>query len=251
MNLPILSVIFSATNEKNNSFFEESLERLSQLICVAPQSPIEVIVVVNKKCKETIEYIEKRFSWVNILLSSSNSRASRLNQGLKATNAKLILYQHPRSILPQEAYLYLLENGKEIPWGAFTHQFDFAHPLLAFTSWYSNQIRLKKSQIAYLDHCIFFNKNFYQSHQLFLPEVDIFEDTIFSKQLSNTHPPTLFPFSAVTSSIRFRNKGFYKQSFLNQLLKIGFKTGINHKWMNRIYEKGLALNSKYTDSSES
>ena len=36
-----------------------------------------------------------------------------------------------------------------------------------------------------------------------------------------------------------------KQAMMNQVLKLGYMLGVSDKVMNRVYEKGLNLNSKY------
>jgi hypothetical protein len=237
----MLTVIISTSDETENSFLWDSLAYLNN------QSEIETIVAINQKHNnKTYGDISKAYKNIRIIDVESNSRAARLNTGLRNSTNNLILYQHPRSYLEPAAFQYLIKQGQDIPWGAFQHQFDFSHPILEFTSWYSNQIRFKKSKIAYLDHCIFINKNFFEEEDILIPEVDIFEDTILSQQLSKKHYPKYLPFTSMTSSIRFKKNGILKQSAMNQMLKLGYYLGIDHKKMNKLYEKGLSLNSKYT-----
>lgn len=237
----MLSVIISTSDELSNSIFWETLSFLND------RSDIQSIVIINQKqCRETFEKIIKQYPNIVVEHSNSNNRAARLNEGLAKSKHDLILYQHPRTYLEPDAYDYILNFGNKIHWGAFEHQFDFSHPVLQFTSWYSNNIRLKRGLIAYLDHCIFINKKFYDIKEITIPEVDIFEDTILSQQLSKKHPPTTLPHKATTSSIRFKKNGVFRQSLLNQALKLGFYLGIDHQKMNKLYEKGLSLNSKYT-----
>lgn len=236
----MLSVIISATNEIENSYFWSTLNFLNS------RENIESIVAIDKnKNHQTYERVKKNFDRILCLHLESHSRAARLNHGLKRSQFEKVLYQHPRSFIDEQAYDYLIHSTDELPWAALEHQFDYAHPILQFTSWYSNHIRLKRSRIAYLDHCIFINKKFYELNSLLIPEVDIFEDTILSKQLSSKYPPKILPFKSTTSAIRFQKNGVYKQSALNQILKLGYFAGIDHQKMNHLYEKGLSLNSKY------
>ncbi|MCB0355773.1 MAG: hypothetical protein KDD40_02140, partial [Bdellovibrionales bacterium] len=131
-------------------------------------------------------------------------------------------------------------------WGAFTHKFDLEHPLLNFTSWYSNHVRGDGQGIYYLDHCLFFNKYLLADNDKQpVPEVAIFEDTEFCKKLLKKSQPQRINFLATTSSVRFQKNGMFYQSMLNQMLKVGYQLKMSDDFMNRLYEKGLSLNSKY------
>ena len=54
----------------------------------------------------------------------------------------------------------------------------------------------------------------------------------------------LLPFISTTSAIRFTKNGLWTQALMNQILKLGFHIGVPHDTMNKIYERGLNLNSK-------
>ena len=209
-----LSVIIPAAGEIENHFFTETLAMLSKF------QNVEVI------CIELV---------------AAKTRAERLNLGFAKAQGHMILFYHPRSYLDPKGIQFLLEKSDEICWGAFTHAFDFSHPLLKFTSWYSNKIRGKLAGIFYLDHCIFFHRSLWKKN---LPEIEIFEDTVLSQNLRNQSKPILLPFLSTTSAIRFTKNGLWKQAIMNQILKIGFHLHIPHSVMNKIYEKGLNLNSE-------
>ena len=108
-----------------------------------------------------------------------------------------------------------------------------------------NFIRGDFRKIYYLDHCIFFQKDLVGSDKNFVPDVDIFEDTYLSQKLAKISFPTRLRFTSTTSAIRFQKNGVWRQAILNQILKAGFLLGISKTFMNKVYEKGLNLNSKY------
>ena len=120
----MLSVVIPTANETETLFFQKSLE--------------------NLKCFQDIELIL-------IDRSEAQTRAERLNLGFHRCSGSMILFYHPRSYLDSEGIQHLLDRQDKICWGAFTHRFDVAHPLLRFTSWYSNNIRGKIFGIYYLD----------------------------------------------------------------------------------------------------
>jgi hypothetical protein len=174
------------------------------------------------------------------------SRAERMNIGFHRSKGQIVLFHHPRSCMELSGIKYLaaqsLDNRCDPFWGGFTHEFDLSHPILRFTSWYSNKLRAKRG-VVYLDHGIFLNRQMWKND---LPKVDIFEDTLLSYQLLRVSKPTILPYRSTTSAIRFQENGMLKQALVNQVVKIGFHLKFSHSLMNRFYEKGMELNSKYS-----
>ncbi len=168
------------------------------------------------------------------------SRGARLQAGIEAASHEMILLHHPRSLLPAAGLRWLAEGAGGWGWGGFTHAFDWDHPLLRFTSWYSNRIRLGMKGIVYLDHCIFFERRLLTRP---IPPVEIFEDTELSLILRESGPPALAPFVSITSAVRFRANGPWRQSLLNQRMKLAYLLGGSHRRMNARYERGLGLNA--------
>jgi hypothetical protein len=78
--------------------------------------------------------------------------------------------------------------------------------------------------------------------------VPIFEDTELSLILrSSGQRPVRLPEHATTSAVRFRRNGALRQLWLNQKLKLAYHLGLSRDQMNRIYEQGLGLNTRYPD----
>lgn len=177
---------------------------------------------------------------VFVPLSAADTRAERINLGMAKSAGEMILLHHPRSRLSREAVQALQVRKSEKFWGGFTHRFDFSHPLLHFTSFYSNHVRARFGGIIYLDHCVFFHRTFWQP----LPKVAIFEDTILSLQLRKFGRPQILPYVSFTSAVRFTKNGIWRQALMNQFLKIGYYCNVPHERLNALYEKGLNLNAK-------
>ncbi len=216
----MLSVVIPTDRDTNCAILEKTLSSLSKF------GNVEIICVDRKE---------------------AHSRAERLNIGFHRAKGEVILFNHPRSFVDPDGIQFLinksLDPNRNQFWGGFTHQFDVSHPFLKFTSWYSNKIRVMTRGILYLDHCIFFDRRLWKKN---LPNVDIFEDTLLCYEFRKSIRPLLLKYSSTTSSIRFQKNGLLKQAILNQALKVGFHLNVSHGLMNRLYERGLGLNSEYT-----
>ena len=234
--LPRLSIVFSSLNEESNPFFVKSLERLSK------HNACEVICVDGGSEDKTEQIVKD--NGAKFISTNQNMRSERLNTGIKAALANLVLLHHPRSLIEDQGIEYLIDNAEKLKWGAFRHSFNNPNLALKITSWYSNQIRGKLKEIYYLDHCIYCQKEILEQAGLIDP-VAIFEDTLLSKKLSKIAKPKLLVFKTTTSAIRFEQNGIFRQVLLNQYLKLKFQLGFSKDKMNQLYEKGIELNSKY------
>lgn len=226
------SVVLPTSNELGLDYLPRIVENLRG------QSDIELIAVDNASHDGTAELLEGAGAHM-IRLPSSN-RAQRLNAGIAVAQCDLVLLHHPRSLLDAHGLDALRHLPAHVGWGAFTQRFDIEHPLLAWTSWYSNRLRLDGRGIAYLDHCIFLRRSLTGARPV--PELPIFEDTALSRVLLRRSPPVRLPQKATTSAIRYQRNGIWRQAAMNQVLKIGYALRLPSAWMNRLYEKGLSLN---------
>lgn len=230
----MITVVLSAFNEINNAIFWNNVRELDghcQLIVVDGGSSDGTQA---RLCELGVPY----------LLAENSNRGKRFNLGISQSTGQIILLVHPRSLIHHTTLLSLEKfNGKRRLWGAFTHSFDDDHLLFQFTSWYSNFVRGDLRGIYYLDHCLFFSEDL-KDQALFPEDTEIFEDTIFCRNLRKLSKPIRLPNKVVTSSIRFRRNGLLRQAVLNQVLKVMFFCGASQHSMNKAYEKGLSLNMK-------
>lgn len=238
----MITILLCAFNEEHNPYFWQTLKLIQDL--EEKRNQLEVIVGFTDGGDRTrFLLLEKKIRFIEV---QTRKRADRYNEALKLSSGAekdWILLHHPRSLLCEEAILALKELHSRVKWGAFTHQFDDTHPLLTFTSWWSNAVRGDLKGIFYLDHCLFVRKD------LFLkiggvPSVEIFEDTLLSLALSRHSEPVRLSWKSVTSSIRFKTQGIWKQALKNQLLKIKFLLNLSQdQQMNAEYERGVNLNT--------
>lgn len=230
----MLSIVLPTSQEMALNWLPETLQSLSS------RADVELIVVDNDSQDGTAECVHK--VGCRVIRCPGSSRAERLNAGIDAAAHERVLLHHPRSRLAPDAITALLALDPDVPWGGFTHAFDQTHPLLAWTSFYSNRIRMDRSGIVYLDHCIFFNRSLLDRPAV--PERYIFEDTALSLRLRRIAQPLRLPHQAVTSSVRYARNGVWRQATMNQVMKVGFAAQLPDPWLNRIYERGLGLNGE-------
>ena len=234
-----LSIIIPSLNEEDNPYFRRNLETFSAL------DQVEVIISDGGSSDAT--YAICRKAGALLLQNKTSSRAQRINFGMQVATGDIILLAHPRSLVHVNNIECLLRHSDTITWGGFTHSFDEKHFFLKWTSWYSNYVRGAIFGILYLDHCIFFNRT--NMEDIYLPPVDIFEDTILSQKLrSMLGRPTILSNKVTTSAVRFKTNGIYRQSIINQYLKLNFFLGRDHRKMNQYYESKVSLNADYSNS---
>ena len=231
----MLSIVLPTFNEARAGYLPAILHSLQTV----PDT--ELIIVDGGSTDGTLQQLQVSGSTTIELPAST--RAARLNLGIDRAKGDCILLHHPRSLVPAAALQQVQAacSSNQPVWGGLTHQFDRQHPLLRFTSWYSNRVRFDHKAIVYLDHCLFFNR-FFIARQLRLPDVAIFEDTAFCLRLRRYAKPRRLPARATTSAIRFTENGVIRQSLLNQALKLAWYLKVSPPRMNRYYEKGLNLN---------
>jgi len=232
----LLSIIIPILNESKSGYLAKILQAYAGL------EQCEIICVDGGSEDDSCNLV--RWSAARLIETNISSRAGRLNEGIKQARYPLILLHHPRSLLEVNALQGLIQQRSNIKWGAFTHRFDLKHPLLRFTSWYSNHIRGDRRGIYYLDHCLFAQKQLLLDVGL-LPEIDIFEDTELCLRLSKKVKGIRLPFISQTSAIRFQTFGVYRQAFNNQKLKWMYYFKGSDQLMNQTYEQQLQLNSQY------
>jgi glycosyltransferase involved in cell wall biosynthesis len=232
----LLSIIIPTLNESKTGY----LSKIFDAYYGIPE--IEIICVDGGSTDDTILLIKR--SAAKLIVTDISSRAGRLNVGIKQAKFDMVLLHHPRSLVNREGVTALTNRGTALRWGAFTHQFSISHPLLNFTSWYSNHIRGGLRGIYYLDHCLFAPRQLLLDVGL-LPEIDIFEDTELCLRLKKRAKPIRLPFISQTSAVRFQVQGIYQQALKNQYLKWLYYFKRSDKQMNKLYEKGLELNTEY------
>jgi hypothetical protein len=228
-----LSVIIPTHQEKSDSW-------LKQMAVHYPRGNGRIQYLVVDHDTPSILFNSLDRDDFEVVTTHACTRAAKLQLGIERSQGEWVLCHHPRSVIELGGLESLLATTEGRPhWGGFTHSFDKRHWGLAWTSFYSNQVRPRLSSILYLDHCIYFHKSLLDRP---IPDIPIFEDTELCKILRRHSRPQRLKHQAVTSCIRFEKNGFWRQAALNQILKIRYYMGSSFQDMNDLYEDKLHLN---------
>ena len=207
----------------------------------------ELIVIDGGSDDGTCERLEAISQIYKVYKNST--RGERFNEAIKYAHGKIAIFVHPRSLIPHDSIEQLQHLSPHERWGAFSHEFDLKHPVLNFTSWWSNYIRGDIKGIYYLDHILWANMDLIRKIGGF-PTESIFEDTIFCQKLLKISTPKRLSAKTITSSIRFLRNGIWNQSLLNQLSKLKFHLGIHSDSIDEIYEEGMVLNRSRSEITQ-
>jgi glycosyltransferase involved in cell wall biosynthesis len=240
----VISVVLPCLNELRHGYLPHILQNLQ-----GQRGEKELIAVVSPCQDDTLAVLQATPN-LRVMETSVRNRAQRLSVGIDASRGDVVLLHHPATLLPDTTALEQIQQAiadPQVVWGGFRHGFDWSHPLLRFTSWYSNRIRAAWGRVLYLDHCPFARREVLQAIGG-VPDMDIFEDTALSQRLQAWGRPCLLPGTVVTSARRFRQRGVYRQAWINQQLKLMYHAGASPEAMNRLYERRSQINVTYGDS---
>jgi len=231
------SVILPVLNDLKFGYLERNLSEHSD------NRDLEIICIDGGSIDGT-DSIADRVEVKFISLPNSN-RAQRINRGIQESKGKWVIVVHPRSYLSRECLEDLASNTLTASWGAWTHSFDLRHPILIFTSWYSNHIRGDLRSIFYLDHCLFIHRALLdQLKDPLVPEIPIFEDTQFCARLRNLQKGRRLKTKTETSAVRFEKNGILKQCLINLTCKLRYLSKGDLSKVNQLYETNLRLNEE-------
>lgn len=241
------SIILPCFNELRHDYLHRILTNL-----IKQQGEKEIIAIASLSDDGTEEFLDeyaRQFAEIKVVRSQAKNRAQRINEGIAISGGDIVIIHHPATLLPELIALDLIEQAWQTgaTWGGFRHSFDLQHWLLRFTSWYSNHVRLNRKGIVYFDHCPFVTKQMLNQVGN-VPELDIFEDTVFSDRLNKFAQPYLIESKIVTSARRFQQRGIYRHALLNQWLKLCYHLKIDPRSLNRLYEQKASINVKYDGS---
>lgn len=219
-----ISIVIPTRNE------EKRIGPLLDTLLLYPN--IEIIIVDGESTDATREEVTNRNSK---LLVTSPGRGGQQHQGALAAEGDTLLFLHCDTELPA-SFPDFISDTLSIPEtaaGAFRLAFDDQNPLYALVAWGAN-LRAEYLQLPYGDQAIFLKKNIYLQAGGF-PNQPLLEDVALIQRLRPFGKIRIHPTPAVTASRRWKKKGLFKTTLLNQFILLAYLCGISPESLYRLY----------------
>ena len=126
--------------------------------------------------------------------------------------------------------------------GAFRLRIDGVLPGLRVIEWLAD-FRSICMGMPYGDQAIFLEADRFHKTGGF-PEIPIMEDFAFMRKLRREGRIGIAPVSVVTSARRYEEFGFWRTTWMNQLIIIAYLMGISPERLARWYRSGLRRRSR-------
>jgi rSAM/selenodomain-associated transferase 2/rSAM/selenodomain-associated transferase 1 len=183
--------------------------------------------------------VEKARSCGARVVRSAPWRSKQMNAGAKAAAGDVLLFLHADTRLPPgfEHHVREVLGRPDTVAGAFRLTIDGSFPGLRVIEWLAN-FRSIRMGMPYGDQGIFMLADRFHRAGGF-PEIPIMEDFEFMRQRRREGCIGIAPVSAVTSARRYREYGFWRTTWINQLMIIAYLVGVSPKRLARWYRSGL------------
>lgn len=194
------------------------------LASVAGVSGVEVVVVDGGSSDQTLA-IAQRYG-VRVL-TSAPGRGRQMNAGAAVAGGEILLFLHGDTVLPAGFADLVRETmaGPQTAVGAFRLAFDRQTTALRIIAWGAN-LRSRWLQMPYGDQALFLRRKLFMTTGGFA-ELPLLEDVVLVRNLKQYGRIVTRSEPVVTSSERWQQDGFLRQTVRNQLILIGFFLGVS------------------------
>jgi len=224
-----ISVIIPTLNEAET--IHATLSALQQ------KSHVEMIVVDGGSQDHTVEIATSVGAKV---LTTSPSKAVQMNTGAASASGDILLFLHADTRLPEnfERHILSAAHQRQFCAGVFRLTIDSNLRALRLIEQVANW-RSRYLGMPYGDQGLFVSRELFRKIGGFA-DIPIMEDVELIRRLRRKGNITILNQSVKTSSRRWLNLGILRTWLLNQIILIGFYTGISPKRLAQWYrrEKG-------------
>lgn len=220
-----ISVIIPTFNEGEN--LENTLKS------VLTESNLEVWVIDGGSQDKTIEIAQK--CGVNAVLSPNKGKSQQMNYGVTLTTGEILLFLHGDTLLPVnygQIIRDILKNDDFIA-GAFELTIKDAKNALKLiekmVNWRSHFFSL-----PYGDQGLFIKRETFKTVGGF-KNITIMEDFELIQRLKKRGKIAIATSSVITSDRRWRKLGVFKTTLINQIIVLGYYSGISPQILAKWY----------------
>ena len=221
---PLLSVVIPTLNEAK--VLGATLERLQQA------DNVEIIVADADSQDGTGDIATNHGAK---RLTVTTGRADQLNQGVKQSTGRYLLFLHADTLLPHnysDQIFSALKNPRTVA-GAFRFKTDVSSLAMRLVEWGTN-FRSSILQWPYGDQGLFMERRVFDEMGGF-PAIPIMEDFELIRRLRRRGTIITLANEAITSARRWQNLGIVRTTIINQLMIAGFLTGVSAETLRRLY----------------
>ena len=221
-NLPLISVIIPTLNEEEN--IAGCLGNTQGALNV------ERIVVDGGSRDRTVEIARSCGAKV---LTSPTGRARQMNAGAEVASGDLFLFLHADTLLPKrfDGWVRQVLAQPGVAAGAFEFRLDATSRGLRIIEQVANW-RSRRLQLPYGDQAIFIRSALFREIGGF-PDLPIMEDFEFIRRLKRKGRILTLPRPAITSARRWRRRGLWKTTLINELVLVAYYLGISASRIHR------------------
>lgn len=221
----------------------EEAERLAAALdALRPlrQRGVRVVVVDGGSRDDTLRIAREH---ADLAFVGPRGRAAQMNAGAAACPARVLLFLHADSRLPDRADALVLGaalgrdgpggRGKSHPWGRFDVRIASAHPMLRIVERAMN-LRSRWTGIATGDQAMFVRNDVFSALGGF-PDIPLMEDIALSATLKQRGPPACLREPVVTSARRWERHGVWRTIWLMWRLRAAYFLGVDPARLARQY----------------
>ena len=171
------------------------------------------------------------------LISSKKGRAIQFNAGAKIASGTIFYFLHCDSYPPKNFDLAILEQVKKGKFaGCFRMKFDFAHPVLLISQWFT---RINHISCRGGDQSLYITKELFNKIGGFNEKYIIYEDNDICKRLYREKQFTVMSKYLVTSARRYRENGVWLLQYHFAIIHLKRRLGHSVKSMLKYYKKHI------------
>jgi rSAM/selenodomain-associated transferase 2 len=202
----------------------DEAERLAEALrALQPlrQRGVRVVVVDGGSRDQTLQIARDH---ADLALHAPRGRASQMNAGAAASPARVLLFLHADTRLPEQAdALVQRAMRRGHGWGRFDVRLDSARPMLRLVAHMMN-LRSRLTGIATGDQALFVRHEVFTAVGGF-PDLPLMEDISLCRRLKHHGPPACLRERVVTSARRWERHGVWRTIWLMWRLRAAYFFG--------------------------
>lgn len=171
------------------------------------------------------------------LIQAEKGRAIQMNAGAEAATGNIIYFLHCDSFPPKHFDQIInaaVQKGNQA--GCFRMKFDYRHPVLMFSQWFSrfNHISCRGG-----DQSLFITKQLFEEIKGFDERFIIYEDNEIISRLYAKKQFVVIPDYVITSARRYQKNGVWRLQYHFSIIHLKRRLGHSTASMLQYYKKHI------------